>query len=77
MPVEEDEEPEPGAVPGHRGQVAPAPAAGTPVVRVSIGRIEVRGAAPEPGTEARPAPERQRPALSLDDYLARRSGERR
>lgn len=49
------------------------PVAGAPVtVEVHIGRIEVRAAPP-------PAPRRAvtaRPAISLDDYLRRRAGEK-
>jgi hypothetical protein len=41
-----------------------------PTIRVTIGRIEVRPAAPALPPAARPA-SRPRPALSLDDYLKR------
>jgi hypothetical protein len=44
-----------------------------PIVRVTIGRIEVHAATPPspPPTTPRPEP---RPALSLEDYLKRRNG---
>jgi hypothetical protein len=62
-----------------RAAVAPMPtaveAADAPVVRVTIGRIEVRAAAPAPAREKRPA---ARPkTMSLDEYLDRRHGTRR
>ncbi|MDP9343487.1 MAG: hypothetical protein M3Q23_15625 [Actinomycetota bacterium] len=51
------------------------PEPGPPVVRVSIGRIEVR-VVPSPVTDAGSGPEaiRPTPALSLDEYLRRRNG---
>jgi hypothetical protein len=57
------------------GSHAPAPTlASPPPVQVSIGRIEIRAAAaPAP---ARPAAASQSPALTLDDYLRRRHGDR-
>lgn len=55
------------------GLPAEPPAAPT-VVRVSIGRVELRAAAPP----ARPAPApRPRPAVSLDDFLSRQDKRRR
>jgi hypothetical protein len=42
-----------------------------PVVKVTIGRIEVRAVAPPVPT--RPAPQRTRKLLSLDEYLGRQS----
>jgi hypothetical protein len=68
-----EESPLPGlAVPSPRAPFAEsgtAPAA-EPVIRVTIGRIEVRAAAPAPppAPAARPAS----PQLSLEDYLRRR-----
>lgn len=49
------------------GETAP------PTIRISIGRIEVRAAAPQPPATARPA---SPPAakVSLDDYLRKQSG---
>jgi hypothetical protein len=57
------------------GSHAPAPTlASPPPLQVSIGRIEIRAAAaPAP---ARPAAASQSPALTLDDYLRRRHGDR-
>jgi hypothetical protein len=43
-----------------------------PVIRVSIGRVEVR-ATPPPPVPAAPVPDPPRPAMSLDDYLTRRA----
>ncbi len=51
------------------GGGAPPPAAPEPVVRVSVGRIEVRG----PGAVA-PVPPAWAPGLSLDAYLTDRGG---
>ncbi len=50
--------------------------AGPPIVRVTIGRIEVR-AAPAPATPARKPPTRSAPKLTLDAYLkSRKEGAR-
>ncbi|MBJ6762770.1 hypothetical protein JGU66_18555 [Myxococcaceae bacterium JPH2] len=49
------------------GEGAPAP-----VVQVTIGRIEVRAAAP--AASPKPPPSRGTPSLSLDEYLRRRNG---
>jgi hypothetical protein len=58
---------------GRRSQAQQGDAAGPPVVRVTIGRIEVKAAHPElPPREAVPPPEATAPHLSLDDYLERR-----
>ena len=49
-----------------------------PTIRVAIGRIEVRAITPPPPPPTqRPAPAQPGPALSLDDYLKQRNGERR
>jgi len=56
------------------GESLTLPPAAPPIIRVTIGRVEVRAAAP-PAPPVR-LPERQ-PTLSLDDYLvARREGRR-
>jgi hypothetical protein len=47
-----------------------------PVVRISIGRVEVRAVLPT-APAPRPAPARPRPGLSLDDYLKEREGGKR
>lgn len=53
----------------------PAAAAEPPVVKVTIGRVEVRAILPPPAPERRvPAPPA---ALSLEEYLERRHGARR
>jgi hypothetical protein len=75
-------------LPGHTHTPAPAPAPPPGVtppahpaepapIRVSIGRIEVRGVPPPaaPGHSEFPGP--RRPPLSLDDYLRERSGSSR
>ena len=49
-------------------EVPPAPTAAAPTIRVTIGRIEVRAAAPPAPPEPEPT-HRPEPALSLDDYL--------
>ena len=43
-----------------------------PTIQVTIGRIEVRATPPPQPLAPPPAPPRARPALSLDDYLAKR-----
>lgn len=49
--------------------------ASSPTVRITIGRVEVRAATPEP---AQPLPAaRPEPALSLEDYLKQHDGGRR
>jgi hypothetical protein len=62
-----------------RSAVATVPAAAEradePVVRITIGRIEVRAADPAPAREKRP-PARPK-TMSLDEYLDRRHGPRR
>lgn len=56
---------------GNRVVSEPRPQADArPVVRVTIGRIDVRGPSPSPQTP-RPAPARHQP-LGLDEYLRRR-----
>jgi hypothetical protein len=57
--------------PPQAGRVAAEPA---PVIQVTIGRIEVRAATPPAPPAARSQP--AKPAISLDEYLRRRSGER-
>ena len=49
-------------------EVPPAPTAVAPTIRVTIGRIEVRAAAPPTPPEPEPT-HRPEPALSLDAYL--------
>lgn len=61
--------PAPGPASSER-RVASEPAP-RPVVRVTIGRIDVRGAAPVAPAPSRPAPARHQP-LPLDEYLRRR-----
>ncbi len=61
----------------HSG-VSAVPAPEPPVIKVTIGRIEVRATASSQRAapaSARP-PSRPRPALSLDDYLKQRGGSR-
>jgi hypothetical protein len=56
----------------HSLSIAPAAADQRPVVRISIGRLEVRTVSTPPAPAApRPAAPR---AMGLDEYLARRSG---
>jgi hypothetical protein len=50
---------------------------GPPVVRVTIGRVEVRAVTPPAQSPAGPAAKkRAAPTLSLEDYLKQRRGER-
>lgn len=63
---------------GLREPRAAVPEAPAPTIRVAIGRIEVRAITPPPAPPARrAAPLRPIPALSLDDYLRQRNGDRR
>ncbi len=48
-----------------------------PVIRVTIGRIEVRAVTPPPIAPPAPRPAPRPPSLSLDDYLKERRGGRR
>ena len=57
----------PAAIPHRRETTREAP-----MIRVSIGRVEVRAITTEPAQ--RPPEERPEPALSLDDYLRQQSG---
>jgi hypothetical protein len=45
-----------------------------PIVRITIGRIDVRAVPPTPPAEAKKPPARRRPSMSLADYLERRNG---
>jgi hypothetical protein len=45
----------------------------SPTIKITIGRVEVRAVMP-PAPAPRPSPERRGLALSLDEYLKRRSG---
>jgi hypothetical protein len=67
---------QPGGAAASRSSQVPPPPAG-PIVRISIGRIEVRPAGPA-GSHgpARPAAARPAPALTLDRFLAGEAGER-
>ncbi len=58
-----------------RDQSKPAPPISdpSPVIRVSIGRIEVKAAQPQLSPPPR-KPQRPRPVLSLDEYLNQRKG---
>jgi hypothetical protein len=51
-----------------------ARSADPPIVRITIGRIDVRAVPPEAPTEVKKPPTRRRPAMSLEDYLKRRNG---
>ena len=57
----------PARMDAHRADVGP------PVVRVTIGRIEVRAIMPAVMSE-RPRPNRTQPVISLDDYLKQGKG---
>lgn len=51
-----------------------SPEVSTQAIHVTIGRVEVRAVLPETKTEPPPFPTRQRPPLSLDEYLRQRKG---
>lgn len=52
-------------------------AAEAPVIRITIGRVEVRAVSPPQRTAPPPPPRPRPPALSLDDYLKQRREDRR
>ena len=56
-----------------REPIAPSP----PIVRVTIGRVEVRARMPAAPPAPAPAPRRREPTLSLTDYLKQRDEGRR
>ena len=51
---------------------SPSPEPQRPIIKVTIGRIDVRAIMPPPTAKPPPAP--ARPSLSLHDYLSRRPG---
>lgn len=57
---------------GHGEPLPSANESGPPVIRVSIGRIEVRAILPPAPAAERPVPASASPALSLDQYLKQR-----
>lgn len=61
------------ATAGHEETVPSVNESGPPVIRVTIGRIEVRAMLPPTPVVQRPAPTRTPQVLSLDDYLKQRS----
>jgi hypothetical protein len=61
---------------GHVALQAPPVPSSASVIRVHIGRIEVRAAAPSPPLEPRKKTPKSRPELSLGDYLKKRKGGR-
>lgn len=64
--------PGPGGV--ARGGIQQGPA--EPVVRISIGRVEIRADRADAPRPQRPAPRPRQPALDLAEYLRRRGGQR-
>ncbi len=72
-----DAQPRPAAPTAPTAQpTPPSTPTSEPTIRVTVGRVEVRAVTP-PTPSASPAAERTGPALSLDDYLKQRDGERR
>lgn len=74
--IDQDSAPLSGTLPGN----SPRPDQSAPTIRVTIGRIEVRAAQPGGNAPAGPTPAKSQPqssraipALSLADYLERRS----
>jgi hypothetical protein len=57
-------------------RLRPAGPAEPPVVRITIGRIDVRAIPTATPTEIKDRPAPRKPAMSLEDYLARRNGRR-
>jgi hypothetical protein len=62
------------AVPAPRAEPVASQESAAPIVRVSIGRIEVRAVSPQPPVPVRPtvAQSQKRSAIVLDDYLRAR-----
>jgi hypothetical protein len=52
---------------------APAPDAAAPTIKITIGRVDVRAVTPDKESP-RPAPPARNQALTLEEYLKRRSG---
>jgi hypothetical protein len=61
--------PLPAGRPRYRSLPAERQAEQAPIVRVTIGRVDVRAVAPVPPVERRPP--KQAPRMSLDEYLSR------
>lgn len=69
--------PLPAAIAGQGEPISSANESGPPVIRVTIGRIEVRAILPPTPAAERPAPARTSPVLSLDEYLKQHSEAKR
>jgi hypothetical protein len=69
--------PLPVVIADHRETHPPANESAPPVIRVTIGRVEVRAIMPQTPAVERPAPARTSPVLSLDEYLKQHSGRQR
>ena len=67
----EDARPQPEGSFDHREPARSSNDSAPPVIRVSIGRVEVRAILPPSTAVERPSPARAKPNLSLDDYLNR------
>lgn len=65
--------PQSAAISDHGEPISSANASGSPAIRVTIGRIEVRAILPPTPAAERAAPARAGPPLSLDEYLKQRS----
>jgi hypothetical protein len=65
------------AAPGRFVHDRRAEPAAAPIVRVTIGRVEVRAELSQPKTRAASAPRAKSAAISLDDYLKQRGEGRR
>jgi hypothetical protein len=61
------------AIAGHGEPISSVNESGPPVIRVTIGRIEVRAILPPTSAAERPAPARAGPPVSLDEYLKQRN----
>lgn len=75
-PARQSEPPDPATIAPARERRAVRTAAAEPVVRISIGRVEIRsGRADAPGP-VRPVARPRQPGVELSEYLRRRSGQR-
>lgn len=76
QPFRPNPAPGPGTTSAARERRAAGPAAAEPVVRISIGRVEIRADRPDALRPARPAARPRQPGVELSEYLRRRSGQR-
>jgi len=68
--------PDPRMTAAARERRAASPASAEPVVRISIGRVEIRADRTDAPRPARPAARPRQPGVELSEYLRRRGGRR-